>query len=240
MDLTGFQKMFEAWTERNKFGEPIMTISEILALAICIAYSIKTKIGKAFFLYILFDFSIVLFDYYLMYFSEPSEKPKLNFIYISNACVSAVELALYYYFFSYILQNVRIKYVMKFLLLAFVLIFAGLITFNSNKTGSYRHIVGIMGATEFLLMLLPCFTYYFELFTIKTSEDLLKRPSFWIVTGIFFYSVVSIPYYLLDNFLRVNKYHSTNQLATFMYYIPFSINFLFLTKAFLCKKTLTI
>ena len=240
MDLTGFQKMIEAWTEQDKFGEPIMTICEILALTICLMYSIKTNIGKAFFLYILFDFLIGLLGYYLMYFSEAPQKKRYNLIFITNAWVSVVELYVYYYFFFRVIQHVVVKQAMKILLIVFVSFF---VVLNMSKTyiaDSSRYISEIIGATEFLFLLLPCLTYYFELLSTKTSEDLFKRPSFWIVTGIFFYSVISIPYYLIGNFLYVNRYHYRIQLAIFMFYLPFSINFLFLTRAFLCKKSLTI
>lgn len=238
MDLTGFQKMFEAWTDRNNFGEPIMTLCEILALIICLLYSARTNIGKAFFFYILIDFLISLFDYYLMYFSETPEK-NYNLIFFSNTWVSAVELCVYYYYFFQVIQNGIVKQAMKILLIAFAFFFIVIIIFKPYKTNSPRYISEIIGATEFLFLLLPCFTYYFELLSTKASEDLFKRPSFWIVTGIFFYSIVSIPYYLIGNFLYVNNYHLRFELRLLMFYIPFSISFLFLTKAFLCKKPLT-
>jgi hypothetical protein len=238
MDLAGLQELFDAWTTEGRFGEPIMTISEVLALTICSLYSLKTKFGRAFFFYILFDFTIGIWDYYLMYFSSMPIKTKADFISISNICVAAVELFTYYYFFLHNLQNLVIKGIIKYLLIAFVLIVITLITFVREP--SYRRATGFIGAIEFLFLLLPCITYYFELFSVKTSEDLLRRPSFWITTGIFFYSVISIPYYLIDDFLQVTKYHFRNQLTAFMFYIPFSFNFLFLSKAFLCKRALTI
>jgi len=234
------EKLLNRWIEDGKVGEPIMTICEIIALVICTVYSIRTNIGKVFFLYISFDFLISIFDYYLMYFSDIPKYQTFAFIYISNALISAVEICVYYYFFFHVLRSVSVKRAMKFLLIAYGFIFAGLMMLKDHKADSYRHISGIIGATEFLFVLFPCLIYYFELFSIKTSEDLLKRPAFWIVTGIFFYSVVSIPYYLIYNFLQTNKYHSVTQLSMYMFYIPFSINFLFLSKAFLCKKLLTI
>jgi len=240
MDLSGFQKMFETWAAGNRLGEPIMTICEILALTICLFYSIRTNIGKAFFSYILFDFLIALFDYYFMYFSEAPQKKRIEFLSITNAWVSAVELYVYYYFFFRVLQNIIVKHVMRVLLIFFTLFFVELLIFKVYEIGSPKNIYGIIGAVEFLFLLLPSFTYYFELFSNQTSVDLFKRPSFWIVTGIFFYSVVSIPYYLIVNFLEVSKYHLRSELALLMFYVPFSISFLFLTKAFLCKKPLTI
>ena len=234
----GLQKMFDTWTYGTKFGEPIMTICEVFALTICVFYSMKSNVGKVFFCYLLFDFLILLFDYYLMYFSPPEQKKSMVLIYITNSCISEVELGVYYYLFNQILQSVTIKYLMKASFVLFTAFFVMLILFD--RRDSYRYISGIVGAVEFLLLLVPCFAYYFQLFSITTSEDLLKKPSFWIVTGIFFYSAISIPYYLIGNFLQVNKYHFTTQLTTFMFYIPFSFNLLFLTKAFLCKKPLTI
>ena len=181
------------------------------------------RIDSPWLLLIPFIYPIGLFGYYLKYFSETPQKKSNDIIYITNSFICVVELCVYYYFFFRVLQNGIVKHTMKFLLMVFMIFFVGLIIFKTKKIDSYGHFAGIIGAAEFLFLLLPCFTYYFELFSNKTSEDLLKRPSFWIVTGIFFYSVVSIPYYLIANFLSVNKYHSRSELAIFMFYIPFSI-----------------
>jgi hypothetical protein len=238
MDFGGFQKMLETWASGNRLGEPIMTLCEIIALSMCLFYSLRTNIGRAFFAYILFDFVIALFDYYLIYFSKAHQRDRYNFIYASNAWISAIELWVYYYFFFRVIQNSAVKLTMKILLIVFTIGFVVLAIFRIYESDSFRYTSEIIGAAEFLFLLLPCFTYYFELLAIRTTADLFKRPSFWIVTGIFFYSAISIPYYLIGNFLQVNNYHSQTVLLL-MFYIPCSISFLFLTKAFLCKKILT-
>lgn len=133
MDLGGFQKMLEAWTTGRQFGEPIMTGCEILALIICLIYSIRTTLGKAFFLYILCDFSIGLFGYYLKYFSETPQKKSNDIIYITNSFICVVELCVYYYFFFRVLQNGIVKHTMKFLLMVFMIFFVGLIIFKTKK-----------------------------------------------------------------------------------------------------------
>ncbi|HCT23515.1 MAG TPA: hypothetical protein DIW54_09360 [Chitinophagaceae bacterium] len=40
-----------------------------------------------------------------------------------------------------------------------------------------------------------CTFYYYELFTIQYAVNLIREPSFWLVTALFFYFVVGVPIY---------------------------------------------
>lgn len=103
----------------------------------------------------------------------------------------------------------------------------------------YDYISNILGVLEFILILPFCILYFIQVLDKISELNLAERPSFWIVTGIFFFSAISIPYYLLENFFLKSKFEFRYILSATFYYLPFSINFIFLSKAFLCKKTLT-
>jgi hypothetical protein len=107
-------------------------------------------------------------------------------------------------------------------------------------TRRLTYVAEAVGALEFIFLVPPCFVYFYELLKNEPVVNLYQRPSFWIVTGILFYSVISIPYLLIDRFVYNNQYEHRYLLDLAFFYIPISLNFIFLTRAFLCKKTLTI
>jgi hypothetical protein len=44
-----------------------------------------------------------------------------------------------------------------------------------------------------LSLIIPCLIYYNDIFSAFTIPNLSKEPSFWIVTGIMFYSIITTP-----------------------------------------------
>lgn len=190
--------------------------------------------GKLFLFYLLFDFAISIFDLFIV----PSHGVvrKNIFFSITNAIIGLIELAVYYFFFFHILVNKKIKQALTLLfvilfILSLLYIFRG---FDSLKV-SFVFIGWLISVIEFLFLLLPCFTFYLELFVRKPIIDLFERPSFWITTGIFFYAIISIPFYLVGNLS-----YKQAIIPALLYYAPIVLNLFFLTKAFLCQKPLTV
>jgi len=219
----------------------LMLIVEATALIIAIIYIRRTKIGKAFIFYIAFDFCLLIVDCFLI--SHPGIAPKFRsqFMTYINNLVALTELLVYYIFFYIILSNSKIKNLMRVLALFFAIIIAVyFITRLNFLTNRFIYISYLIGVTEFIFMLPPCFFYFYNILTVDSEVSLLKRPTFWIVTGIFFYSLISIPYYLLNRYLSDHDKQLWHALQAALYVIPFTLNFVFLIKAFLCKKPLTI
>ena len=214
-----------------------MLLIETICLIVCLTYRRKEKIGKIFLLYITFDFFIALLDFFIVPFSNWKQTNTDRFYYFTNELVSALELFVYYFYFLQILQNSKIQQVLKLLRSFFLVIAIFFITtffvpplpitiFPSN----YFTVI------EFIFLLFPCLVYYYELFETDPIHRLFDRPSFWIITGIMFFSLVSIPFYCTAEIYK-------NKGISYMYvlfYLPFAINFAFLTKGFLCKNKLTI
>ena len=163
------------------------------------------------------------------------------FLYTTNTLVSYVELLVYFYFFRKILEGDKIKKILIGLTVLYSII---IIIFITTKFGfittRYRYISYITGAIEFVFLLVPCVYYFLQLLKTNSNVRLSKRPSFWIVTGIFFFSLISIPYYLLNRYFTSTEFELRNLFIAVLYYIPFIANLIFLIKAFLCKKSLTI
>ncbi len=96
-----------------------------------------------------------------------------------------------------------------------------------------------LGVIEFFFLIVPCVFYFAELFSKPSAKSLFQRPSFWITTGIFFYTFISIPYYFIIEYLLKSNYHYYYEFNVIFFAIPYGITFLFLSKAFTLKTELT-
>lgn len=236
MDFIGLTKRWE----RFYYAEVLLILTELIALILGLIYARKDKAGKWFIFYIAFDFCMIMIGYYFEFGPEKLQSHKRYFTAYANTMVSLVELLVYNHFFRMVLKDKRIKLLLKlinWLFLIIVVIF--IITRFEFISFRYSYISNILGVFEFVLLLPFCILYYIQTFNKISALSLSERPSFWIITGIFFFSAISIPYYLLENFFRTIKFEFRHILAATFYFMPFIINFIFLSKAFICKKALT-
>ncbi len=235
-----FSKIIEQ-LQRTYYSELLMLCAEFTALIIGLVYVRKDKAGQLFIAYIAFDFCILLADLFFMSNTSTTKKFNSDFISTTNTLVAFVELLVYFHYFRKILKGDKIKNILTGLTLIFsAIIIVFLTTRFSFVTNRYNYISYMAGTIEFIFLLFPCIFYFLQLFKTNSLLPLTHRPSYWIVTGIFFYSLVSIPYYLLNKYFINIQYESRHIFDAVFYYIPFAVNFIFLIKAFLCKKTLTI
>lgn len=238
MNLIDFHNLINH-IEHNYYSEIIMAVCEIISLVFAIKNVRTQKIGRLFILYISFDLLILIINWILLLL-DFDQKPKSLFISFSNATIAWLELFVYYIFFFKVLVNYKIKILMKYLLSLFtILIICFFITKFNFISARHSYISNLLGAIEFIFILFPCFIFIDQILNTNSTHTLFDRPSFWIVTGIFFFALVSVPYYLIYTYIY-KKTPLLYLLSSVLYYLPYGINFVFLTKAFSCKKTLTI
>jgi hypothetical protein len=238
--MTGWEKMFAQW-QKVYYGDPFMFVCELTAIVLGIIYQRKNRIGQFFILYTVFDISVLILDEYIANFSNFTRIENSFFIYISNSLVFVFELLVYFFFFQKTIQNSLIKKIMPVL----GLIFIALTSIYLLHTIIYRELkmgfidMNYLGVIEFFFLIVPCIFYFAELFTKQSEKKLLQRPSFWIATGIFFYSFISIPFFFINDYLATSKYEYRYELVALLFCLPFGISFLFLSKAFTLKTELT-
>lgn len=234
-----FDKLMHHFQTKN-YGDLIMPCFELIAIVTGLRLIRKDKTVVLFLVYLIFDFSLCIVDIYLEATSTLSTADFIFFSGITNSLIALIELVVYFYFFSKILRNRTVIRFMKiFTIIFLIIILTLLLTRFSFLTKRFFYITNIIGAIEFFFLLGPCFVYFFELFQNDTTIKLHDRPSFWIVSGIFLYAVISIPYYLINRFVAVNFRATWPIIYLWLYCLPFVANFIFLTRAFLCKKILT-
>jgi hypothetical protein len=238
--MNGWEKMFDRW-HREYYGDPFMFVCEATAIIIGIIYQRKNRIGQFFIFYIVFDITILLLDEYIANFSNFTKKEVRIFVFTTNSMVFMSELLAYFFFFQKTLRSRLIKKTMSVLGLVFIVLtffyLLHMIIYGELKMGFID--MNYLGVIEFFFLIVPCVFYFSELFTKQSEKKLLQRPSFWITTGIFFYSFVSIPLYFITDYLSKSQYQYMDELNALLFCLPFGISFLFLSKAFTCKTELT-
>lgn len=218
----------------------ILTV--FVALVFTLIYTKDSRIGRFFIFYLSIDLIIFIIDTYRSNFSSLTLTQRNFFIYLSNTLISVIELTVYVIYFRTILQSRAIKKIiniLKFIFL-FVLILYTINCFPATRFYPIYRFSDLINVSEFIIIIILSLTYYIKLFKDDSKEDLMKRPSFWIVTGIFFLALLSMPYNLISYYLVSKRPWFYEEFIMIIFYIPLSINYIFLTKAFLCRKPLTI
>lgn len=237
--MDGLEKIFiEA--KRGYYSELVLWVVELITIIIGIVFVRRQLIGKLFLFYLIFDFVLLNIGFYLLIDSQRTSKIMLHFIAYSNCVIAFVEILVYYFFFIKVVQNKLIVPLFKTISVLFVVYLTlTLVEFQTFEKWSSVYLEKIFASVAFMCLLVPCILYFFEILTIKSDVDLVNRPSFWIVTGIFFYSVIAIPYNLVDIYLLKHNYPYKPIISVALYMVPFTMNFVFLSKAFLCRRKLT-
>ena len=237
--MTDFENLIKFFAGKS-YGDLVMPFFELIAIAMGLFFVRKQKLGVFFLAYLAFDFCMGVCDHYVELSPNFSKQEIFLFVGHTNLLIALVELYIYFYFFSKVLRNKMVNRLMKIVAAGFTLI---IIIFTTTRfdflTERFYYITNLIGVIELLLLIPPCLIYFHELFSNDLTVNLYQRPSFWIVTGVFFYAVISVPYYLVDRFLTDNRSNYSSLMFLLFFSIPFSVNFIFLTKAFLCKRSLT-
>ena len=219
------------------FTELIVFMLNIVALIICFK---KRSTLEYFFAFYFFLNILVLLISWSITTTNISNTTKGLIFNTLNTMITIVELFTYTIFFRQLLKPLIFKYV---LLIPFCIFLAieimYLITKFSFLTDRYRYIYSLLNVLEFLILITPCLIYYYNLFNTDTAMGLFLRPSFWIVTGIFTFSVISIPFYLLDPLLWDIKARIREIFGVFLFQLPIIINLTFLIRGLQCKRLLT-
>lgn len=162
---------------------------------------------------------------------------------VLNVLFALVEFSVFSYFFSRILRSRLLKLSMFFAGIIFLLVcfLYAIAVFRSDLSSEeilrYSFRINVL---EFVFLFLACLLFFYELLNDNSHDKsrLAEHPSFWISSGVFFYSIVSLPYFLIaDELFYYNKNVYTILVA--VHYVSTSMLFLCLAKAFSCERSLT-
>ncbi len=89
---------------------------------------------------------------------------------------------------------------------------------------------------ESFSMLVPCFFYYYELFSFSSKINLKQNANFWTVTGLTFYLFCTLPITFVLAYLEKSDYTLYLNVYSIIY-VFYSFLFIFIAKSYLCKPT---
>lgn len=141
--------------------------------------------------------------------------------------IEAWAYALYY---SLILQNRRVKLIIRRFLFLFP-IFWFIVVFKVFGIANWNSYLAVTGS---LFTICLSIAYYYQLFTASDLIKLTESSEFWIATGLILCYSCSLPYTGMMNFLNKNFPVLSSQLLTMLQILNILMYSLF-TYAFICK-----
>lgn len=105
----------------------------------------------------------------------------------------------WYAFFNRIFDNRRGTKGLKILLLTTLVLVAYLIFF-SRAGRQNLHVIALTAVSKAIF----CLLFFHSLIRNLIYENITREPAFWIATGLFFYTSLSLPFYGLHSYIRIH------------------------------------
>lgn len=90
--------------------------------------------------------------------------------------------------------------------------------------------------TQAVFVIIPAIIYIINIFQSDPKENLLNEPQFWITIGVLLYFLSTIPLYLAKKFIFSSDGDVIEPTVYSINLICYSIFFLFIIRAYLCKQ----
>jgi hypothetical protein len=243
MEESVFEKILKGWANLFYTG-PIWFLCVLFALIVGVKHYRKEKSYQLFIIYCLSSLTMMNILHDLILYSLTSKGiGRTIFFEMANTLFTIVEITVFFYWFKNILNTKFIKQGIKIIWIIFIaicIIFVYKFLQDGVSKDEIRKNSYLINVIEFFTLILLCLFYFYQLLIKETTHliPLSKSPSFWIISGLFFYCIVSLPALLIGN-----KLYLTNIELYFImgaiHYISISLLFLCIAKAFSCKTTLT-
>jgi len=244
MEQTFWEYLINTW-KKTYYTQPLWVVCSIIALITGLYYYQKEKSHN---LLIIYSLSSILLPstgyWFIKYFFSLRSPSLIIYLESSNTLFAVIEITTFLYLFKKLLNTEFISRIIYMLWIVFtslcVLLFSVMLKnkFSPDQISHYSFLLEIF---ELFILLLLCLLFFYKLLTTDISRviPISKSPSFWIISGLFFYCIVSLPLLLIGYRLYISNPH-LHLVTGSIHYISISFLFLCITKAFLCKTTLTI
>ena len=236
MEITFWEKINNRWSE-TYYTEPMVMFISLLSIVIGVKYFQKESSFIAFIIYSIGCFSLFIATNLLVAFYQ--YKASLPLILQTLNIVFALgELFVFYSYYLKIIKSKQARIVMKIIFITFLIfVIFSLIKINDKNfdLSGMNQFSALISTIQFLLLLLPVFLYFLELFKNEYLKDISQSPSISINCGLFVYILVTLPFLIISESLDKPVYH----LMYALHYLALSILFVIIIKAFLSRIPLT-
>jgi hypothetical protein len=141
-----------------------------------------------------------------------------------------IELISIYVFFIRLYASPKIKRILSYTMIAYLSITVLLVIIEKDFALSASHVF----VPQAIIILAPSFMYLYRLFSFPADRELKNDPAFWVVTGLILYFGGTLPLFLLN--MQFDFYNELDRSVYTINFYCYGILFLFIIKAFLCKK----
>jgi hypothetical protein len=229
-----------SYWEQFYFAEPLLICCILVSLVISCKYFSRDKMGILFVIYNIANLYLFAFIDYLFLFKSNNFKSFQLFSEINNTIYELLEIFIFLTFYSLTIKYFRVR-------LALIICFAIYFFFSiayifallylDNSQYQLEKFSYLLSSFELCILLFFSLLYYLNLFKQPLIADLKTSPSFWVNTGIFFYSITAIPFFSI--YYDVEKSSNLYHLFTAAHFITLGLLTLSIARAYLCKKQLT-
>ena len=212
-------------------------IINLLALVVGVLYCYRTinppylRIFPAYlFISIMVEFlvnSLFLRLFHLRPFG--SYQPYVKFIMYN--LYTPFELFMFAWFLFLIIRSSLVKR----LLIASLMLFCLFFIISSVKNDIAKNINTIAIVLECIIIIPTCLIWYWELFSRNEPVNLFREPSFWLVTGIFFYLATIIPLMVTTNYLSTHGMRTAARSLFSINNFSLVITYILFIKGFTCR-----
>lgn len=230
------KEIYQHWKDCF-FTETLLVVVLVTAMVISVRNRKKHRSLKFFPIY----FGCLLIVFLSLYANICSEEviiyslTKFNFHHYIDYFSTLIELLIFVHFFTFVIESQRFKNILIIITALFVFYYFVELYFDKRFSRSISETTQSRVYTiESLILLIPCFVYFYELFKRPPTLNLKQEPSFWIVSGLSFFVTCTLPYSLLENYLRENYLYLMTTLYS-VFYIFYILLLLMIIKAYTCN-----
>lgn len=242
MNKTEFDKIIDLWA-KSYFTEPLWLCCIVIALLTGIKFFKREIMHKMMLGYCIMALLIIPGALLIVGIINIKGKEQVILIESVNMLFTITESLIFYSYYTKLLKTRFLTKILKLCLLIIFIssIFFSFLTMHPESTApAIKKLSFQVNAFEFFFLLIPCLVYFYRLLAIDNPQPqfLLKRPSYWITIGLFFYLIISLPLLLIGDLLSTS-YRNLYYTMFSIHHISLCILFLCLAKAFSCKTLLT-
>ena len=220
------------------YTEPILLITLIAALIITLKFRNGQKSLTLIPFYIGL-FIIEIFSEWLaafVHYHQIFNPKEFDFVSYLDYLLTVIELLTFVIFFYSEIKNNRSKNVLLILTLLFCIYSLLELLLNPEFPRSVSdNTQSRVYTLEAIILLLGCTFYFIQTFRALPFTNIKREPSFWIATGLLYFFSCTLPYSLIENYLRENHYQLMLKFYS-IFYLFYILLFYMIIKAYLCQR----
>jgi hypothetical protein len=231
MDIESLLKYWKG----NYYTDGLVLLMAIIAIIVISKNKLKTINIFTYYFAAFIILKSFYFSHALFISNTSFHHTMVSIDYYADYLFTLFEFYIFVSFFKKILESSVDRKILKCIFWCFSVI--GItILFHDIVSYGYPEKVNLhfLFIVQAISLLVPCTLYYIHLFNNEPTLNLLNEPSFWIVTGLSFFMVCTLPYsFFIDYLLKTDILLYGHLFSIF--HIFYLLLFTMIIRAHLCK-----